>query len=155
MLNLNNIFFENSKKTRGASITLLGLSFLGILDALYLAVSHYRGVPVSCEVLTGCSTVLSSEYAVVLGVPLAVLGLVYYLGIFLSTALFLDTKKQMFLAVALVLPFFGLLASAFFITLQVAVIEAICFYCLISATITLLMACVSTYVIITGKKTSI
>lgn len=124
---------------------LLGLSFLGFLDALYLTILHYASIPVSCGAFTECSRVLSSEYAVILGIPLAVLGIAYYLAIFLSAALFLDTERRIFLLAASFLPFIGLVASGFFLYLQIAVIGAICPYCLVSAIVTFLLACVAGY----------
>ncbi|MDP4009311.1 MAG: vitamin K epoxide reductase family protein [bacterium] len=147
MQNLNNTLLERSKskKSRKFVFGLLGLSFLGFLDALYLTILHYASIPVSCGAFTECSRVLSSEYAVVLGIPLAALGIVYYLAVFLSAAFFLDTERRIFLLAASLLPFMGLVASGFFLYLQIAVIEALCPYCLVSAIITLLLACVAVY----------
>ena len=50
------------------------LSLLGIADALYLTIEHLTGQTVRCTILSGCSEVLSSQYAVVAGIPLAAVG---------------------------------------------------------------------------------
>jgi len=47
------------------------LSLLGLADALYLTIEHVTGQTVRCTILSGCSEVLSSPYAVVAGIPLA------------------------------------------------------------------------------------
>ena len=55
-------------------ITAALLSLLGLADALYLTVEHLTGATVQCTILSGCSEVLSSRYAVVAGFPLAGIG---------------------------------------------------------------------------------
>ena len=51
------------------------LSLLGLADALYLTVEHVTGQSVRCTIISGCSEVLSSPYAVLAGIPLAALAL--------------------------------------------------------------------------------
>jgi len=59
---------------RKVYITAALLSLLGLADALYLTVEHLTGETVRCTILSGCSEVLSSRYAVVGGFPLAGIG---------------------------------------------------------------------------------
>lgn len=113
----------------------ISLSFLGFLDALYLTVSHYAGAAPACGVFDGCAVVAASAYAAIGGVPLALLGVIYYFSIFL---LFLDylwrgNKRSVRLAVGLAGA--GFLISLYFLYLQIYVIEAICLYCVASAII--------------------
>src|ERR1044072_9270613 len=54
------------------------LSLLGLADALYLSIEHVTGQTVRCTILSGCSEVLSSPYAVVAGIPLAAVGAAAY-----------------------------------------------------------------------------
>src|SRR4051812_13692391 len=58
-----------------------GLSILGIAVATYLTIVHYRTDLLVCAVGGGCHTVQSSSYAVVLGIPVALLGLGMYLAL--------------------------------------------------------------------------
>ena len=58
------------------------LSLLGLADALYLTIEHLTGQTVRCTILSGCSEVLSSQYAVVAGMPLAAVGAAAYFAVF-------------------------------------------------------------------------
>ena len=58
------------------------LSLLGLADALYLTIEHVTGQSVRCTILSGCSEVLSSQYAVVAGIPLAAVGAAAYFTVF-------------------------------------------------------------------------
>lgn len=111
----------------------LAISFIGFLDASYLTVSHYTGAELSCSLTDGCGQVTSSEYSVIFGVPLALLGLLYYLSIFILSFLYLDIKKPEIFEFIRPLTVAGLLASIWFVYLQLYVIEAICQYCMLSA----------------------
>ena len=100
------------------AIVFLIISFIGFLDSSYLTVQHYRGEPPSCAIFTGCETVASSKYAVVGPIPLALLGLLYYLAIFILTVAYFDTKKERLLLLAALLTIAGFLASLYFVYLQ-------------------------------------
>ena len=43
------------------------LALVGLADALYLTIEHVTGQSVRCTIISGCSAVLSSPYAVVAG----------------------------------------------------------------------------------------
>ena len=58
------------------------LSLVGLADALYLTIEHLTGQSVRCTIISGCSAVLSSPYAVVAGIPLAALGAAAYFTVF-------------------------------------------------------------------------
>ena len=60
---------------------LLSLSLIGFIDAAYLTVSHFMSVIPPCS-LAECETVLSSKYADIAGMPIALLGALYYLVLF-------------------------------------------------------------------------
>ncbi|MBI3589356.1 MAG: vitamin K epoxide reductase family protein [Candidatus Liptonbacteria bacterium] len=115
------------------AITFLIISFLGFLDATYLAVEHYRGVTPPCTIVAGCEKVTTSRYATIFGVPVALLGSIYYLTIFLLSVLVLERKKERFLFWVGYLSGIGFLAALWFLFLQVLVIRAICLYCVFSA----------------------
>ena len=131
-LNLSSTTLSPNKAKVIATAFLI-VSFIGFLDSSYLTVQHYRGEPPSCAIFTGCETVASSKYAVVGPIPLALLGLLYYLAIFILTVAYFDTKKERLLLLAALLTIAGFLASLYFVYLQLFVIKAICLYCIISA----------------------
>lgn len=108
-------------------------SFAGFLDATYLAVKHYLGTPINCSIFAGCEKVTTSQYATLLGIPVALLGAIYYLLILVLVIAYLDTTKERVLYFTARLTPIGFLASLWFLFLQLFVIKALCLYCVISA----------------------
>jgi uncharacterized membrane protein len=116
------------------SVWLLVLfSFGGFLDATYLTVKHYLGTPIPCSIFAGCEKVTTSQYATLWGIPVAMLGAIYYLLIFVLLIAYLDTKKEPVLYFTARLTLIGFLASIWFLYLQLFIIKAICLYCVVSA----------------------
>jgi len=121
---------------------LLFLALAGAVDAGYLLVQTVSGkavvcpsVPVGRFNLNQCNIVLATSYAKLLGLPTAFYGLVAYL-LFAILALYgLTGKWPNAIKLLTYLSGIGVLISAYFIYLQFFVIEAICFYCLVSAAI--------------------
>lgn len=112
---------------------LLAASLIGFVDAAYLTAKHYLGAPPPCGRFGGCETVTTSEYATIAGVPIALLGAVYYLAVFLSVIAYLDTRRPGILRMTAGFTAVGFLASLWFVYLQLFVIKAICPYCMLSA----------------------
>lgn len=113
-------------------ITFLVVSFLGFLDAAYLTIEHYRSGGASCT-LTSCADVTTSEYAAILGVPVALLGALYYLAIFWLTFYALTERREAVFRFTARLTVLGLLASIYFVSVMAFVLKAWCLYCLGSA----------------------
>ena len=107
-----------------------GLALLGIAIAGYLTWVHYAGLkPVCLSGGGGCEKVQSSSYADVAGIPVAVLGLIGYVGILGS--LWLRGEKGLTLGVLLTL--IGLGFSAYLTYRELFTIDAICQWCVASA----------------------
>ncbi|MEK7626910.1 MAG: vitamin K epoxide reductase family protein [Patescibacteria group bacterium] len=118
---------------RKIAIIFLILSFFGLIDAAYLTITHYQDVSVVCLLINTCDLVLQSSYATVGSIPVSLLGMVYYLGIFiLSLISFIKKDEKLFFITAL-LTVFGFLASLWFLYVQLFIIHSLCFYCLFSA----------------------
>jgi uncharacterized membrane protein len=114
------------------------LSLLGIADALYLTIEHVTGQSVQCTIISGCSEVLSSRYAVVAGVPLASIGAAAYFTVFsLATLAAFGYRFAATLLTPLVIAMF--LVSLWLIYLQAFVIREFCQYCLFSAAVTVML----------------
>ncbi|MEO6536579.1 MAG: vitamin K epoxide reductase family protein [Candidatus Paceibacterota bacterium] len=129
--------------SRTALLTLiLVLAFLGLADATYLAHSALTGSALSCgidSVLDGCNVVAQSAHSRVLGIPLAVYGVVFYAFLFMLSGLLLIISKRHFYHALFVVAILGFLSSVYFIGLQIFVIKALCIYCLGSFVISLLI----------------
>ncbi len=123
---------ENDK-IKKLNWAVMAVSFSGFLDALYLSIQRFRGVPIICKILEGCNKVASSIYAEILNIPVAYLGVAYYFLIFLLAIWFLASKNRNTFLLMSVFTVVGFLASIWFVYLQLFVIKAICFYCMISA----------------------
>jgi len=113
--------------------SLLFLSLIGFLDADYITTKHYLGVPITCSIFEGCETVTNSQYATVGNIPVALFGAIYYLSILVLVILYLDTGKISLIRFVSRFSIVGFAASLWFIYLQLFVIKAICFYCMVSA----------------------
>jgi len=121
---------------------LIALALIGLADSLYLSQSAMTDTPLVCDIqgLDDCNTVAESPYSKLLGVPLAVYGLGFY-GAILALGIFLYFRPSRLGALALVAgAVLGALSSAYFLYLQVAVIQAFCVYCIASAIISFILA---------------
>jgi uncharacterized membrane protein len=115
------------------------LSLVGLGDALYLTVQDLTGQSLRCTITSGCSEVLSSPYAHLGPIPLAVLGAFAYFTVF-SLAILAAFGYQFakpLLALLLAIMF---LMTLWLLYLQAFVIHHFCQYCLLSAAVTTTMA---------------
>ena len=114
------------------------ISLLGLADATYLTIEHVTGQSVRCTIISGCSEVLSSKYAVVGGMPLAMVGAAAYFSVFALATLaafgyrIVGTLLNLLVASMV-------LVSLWLIYLQAFVIKSFCQYCLFSAAITFVL----------------
>ena len=133
-------------------VTAAIVSLLGLADAIYLTVQHVTGQSVRCTIVSGCSEVLSSSYAVVAGVPLALVGAAAYFSVFsLATLAAFGYRIAGTLLIPLVLLMF--LFSLWLIYLQAFVIGAWCQFCLFSAAVTTALTVTVLIGVILRRKT--
>lgn len=119
--------------------SLIIVSFIGFLDASYLTIAHYTGLSLRCSVFNGCEEVTTSKYSEIFGIPVALMGIFYYLAILLTTLFYYDSRKASLPRYIAWASCFGMSASVWFVVLQLFVIKAICQYCMISATTSTLL----------------
>ena len=121
---------------------IIALILIGIYDAGYLTVEHSRGIIPPCsmnDIFSDCGRVLRSEYAVLFGIPLALLGLLHYVTLLAVTLLTFRFQKVWSKYWLLIQTTGGLLFSLYLVFLQLAVIHAICPYCMLSALVSTLL----------------
>lgn len=117
-------------------IAILVLSLIGIGVAGYLTYVHYAGLKVLCLSSGGCETVQASRYAKLDGVPVALLGLAGYVGIFGSLAVRGEAGRIAGFAIALI----GFGFSMYLSYRELFTIKAICQWCVSSALIMTVLA---------------
>ena len=103
------------------------------LDATYLTLNHYQNTTPACNIVAGCETVTTSSFSQIAGIPVALLGMIYYLTILFLALSYQQSKEKKHLVLVSRLTPIGLLASIYFVSLQVFIIGAICEYCIGSA----------------------
>jgi uncharacterized membrane protein len=111
----------------GAAMTAIALAGLAI--ASYLLAMRIAGAPPACGPVHGCDTVAASDYATVLGVPVALYGVAWSAIVAIASVVSWRRAAQTALYVAYGLGLVGLAAVAYLTYLEVAVIEAICIWC--------------------------
>ncbi|HEX5085307.1 MAG TPA: vitamin K epoxide reductase family protein [Blastocatellia bacterium] len=111
------------------------VSLIGLGDSLYLTIQHLTGQSVRCSVTTGCSAVLSSQYATIAGVPTAAFGALAYFTAFSLATLAVFGYERARTALALLVALM-LLVTLWLLYVQVFALRAFCEYCLLSAGMT-------------------
>lgn len=111
-------------------------TIVGLVDSLYLSWIKLSHQETLCLPGIGdCETVNTSRYAEVFGIPIALLGALAYLTI-LALLLFEDrrvVRKEISKMAVFGLSLFGVLYSVYLTYIEIAVLRAICPFCVISA----------------------
>lgn len=113
---------------------LLLLSGAGLVLSAYLVWSRAAHTPVYCPLGSGCEVVQSSRYAAVFGIPVALLGLLFYAYLFVIAARPLDPARR--LNLGLPAAFAGVGSSAVFMLVSQVAVRATCSLCVVSALLT-------------------
>lgn len=125
--------------------TYFTLALAGFADATYLTVKHVYQADAGCLITEGCDTVLKSEFASFLGIPLAYLGLAYYLIAVIGITAYHQTEKTDILKGLFLLNLGGFSFSLWLVYLQAFVLNAYCTWCLFSAVVTTLLLSILTF----------
>jgi uncharacterized membrane protein len=104
---------------------LLLISAGGIAISLYLTYVKLTDSPIRCTV-GSCDIVQKSKYAEILGIPVAVLGVIFYLSLAIVTHL---NKRKLIKLWTI----WGFIFSAYLTYLELFVIHEICQWCVLSA----------------------
>jgi uncharacterized membrane protein len=123
------------------------LALVGFADAAYLTANHFAGTSVFCGASGGCETVLTSEFATLGPVPIALLGALYYgVASLIAWTPAASWSRGVSRALA-VLTGTAFAVSALLFWLQAAVIDAWCRFCLVSAVVTTLLFATSIWLL--------
>lgn len=114
------------------------LALIGLFVAMYLWFFKIGLIgSLTCKI-DGCEKVNTSPWAVFLGQPVALWGVLYYVGLLVvsyGSTLERFANDRRIALLLLVLTAWGVLFSAYLTWLELAVIHAVCMYCVISAII--------------------
>ncbi len=119
-----------------SKILAIVIAALGLVDAVYLIAIKYANNKSLCFISAGdCLSVNSSVYSEISGIPIAALGAAAFLAILIL--LVIETKSSLlarwspylFFSITLI----GVIYSAYLTYLEIAVIKAVCPFCVLSA----------------------
>jgi uncharacterized membrane protein len=112
------------------------LALAGVAVAGYLTYVHYAGIEPVCTGGGGCERVQTSTYSELVGVPVALLGLLAYATLLGALAVDGELGRLVAATTALI----GLGFSAYLQYRSLVTLDATCIWCLVSAA---LMACLA------------
>lgn len=113
------------------------VSLFGLADSSWITYEKFAGVTPSCYLTTifDCGQVLGSRWANIGPFPLSFFGMGFYLAVFLiAVGLLVHPKPYVWLRPALLtLATFGFAFSLYLTAIQAFLIQAFCFFCVLSA----------------------
>lgn len=115
------------------------LGILGLADAVYLTINHYANLSTFCYLASRCDLVLTSSYATILGVPVALLGALYYAAVIGLSVWFILRPNDAAWRYLHWLIGFAFAFSLYLVYLQIFAIGSFCVYCMLSAILTAVM----------------
>ncbi len=128
---------EGTEKTNGRYLWLTSLiaAIVGLVDSIYLAWIKLADKTAACSNIGDCEAVNNSQYSEIGGIPIALLGAGAFLLILILLVLEQRWPEQ---TVNIRLGIFGLsltgtLYSGYLTYLEIAVLRAICPFCVVSA----------------------
>jgi len=141
------LIFRNSAEVpfevqaRNRRLVIIVLTLLGIFVAGYLTWSHYSGVPVYCGGSSSCEKVNNSRYAflgpfpAVGQVPVALIGLTGYVIVLVLSLIPQKEDRQWPMLLIFGGSLIGVMLQWYLFYIEVAVLRAICYWCVTSQTI--------------------
>ncbi len=127
-------------------VILFVIAILGFSDASFLTIEHFQNRIPPCTT-AGCEVVLTSAYSTIAGIPVSLLGMIYYLIIGIGLFAHIEGKHEPSLRAVLLLTIVGFIMSLWFLSVQAFLIHASCLYCLGSALISTVLFISSTIVL--------
>ncbi len=150
---------QSLKRIYFSLFVIILLAVFGFGNAYFVFTTARSGGTLPCFVVSGCAQVQNSSYSKLFGIPLSLLGSLYYIGLVILTIYLLlrvyhikslDSVKRL-------LPWwmgyvgFGFVFSLYLTFLQIFVIQALCSSCLLSFLDSLI---ITTLALILWKRSS-
>ena len=111
------------------------LAMVGIAIAGYLTIVHFRESLLVCSGVSDCETVQTSQYAEILGIPVALLGLLCFIALFgLAVVRIIQPERADTITMIMFVMVVGSIGFYIYLTyLELFVIDAICQWCVASS----------------------
>ena len=122
-------------QARNRRLVIIVLTVLGIFVAGYLTWSHYSGEPVYCGGSDSCELVNSSRWAFLGPIPVALIGLTGYVIILVLSLIPPKEDRQWPMLLIFAGALIGVMLQWYLFYIEVAVLRAICFWCVTSQTL--------------------
>jgi uncharacterized membrane protein len=136
---------------RRLRIILLVFTVLGLILASYLTYIHYAGIKPACTAGESCTKVQTSQYSKLVGVPVALIGLLGYIAILASL---LASENENTRLATMVLTLVGFAFSGYLTYRELFSIHAVCEECATSAVFLTIMMCLSIWRFLRGDEVS-
>ena len=121
------------RKLARLALALLSVAPFGFVDASYLTAEHFLNRIPPCSIVHGCETVTTSGFSLIFGVPVALLGALYYFAVIIGLVYYFQSKKTIVLKSVAIFTSVGFAFSLWFVYVQLFLIRAICIWCMFSA----------------------
>ncbi len=121
-------------------ITIIGIS--GVSLASYIYHCKHKKKPLICPLRSNCDTVVTSKYSTLFGIPLEVIGILYYSFVTIIHALIIlnpSFATDWELVLGLVASSVAFLLSLYLTGIQAFILKQWCTWCLTSATFCLII----------------
>ena len=125
---------------RDSLLVLIGVA--GFMLALYIYRKKRVGAPLVCPLRASCDLVTHSTYSKIFGIPVELLGMVYYAFVALSHGFALASFTvipHVLIIGMLAVSAFAFLFSMYLVSIQAFVLKQWCTWCLISASFCVLI----------------
>ena len=133
---------------RALRLAVAVLALLGTAIAGYLTWARYEHETLACPIGGGgCETVQQSSYAELVGIPVAVLGLALYLVVLALVAWDAPVARQTVAVLALA----GTAFALYLVVVQLAVIDAVCAWCIANDVVIVLLAVAATLRVVSSS----
>ena len=123
-------------------IIIVIVAFEGFLIASYIRHKKIKKTPLVCPMRTNCDTVIHSDYSKILGIPVEILGIMYYAFVFTAHSIQIIHPELItpnFVILELSISAAAFLFSMYLTSIQAFVLKQWCTWCLISATFCLVI----------------
>ncbi len=128
------VLSEKNNQIRWTSVFLV---IVGLADSIYLAWLKFANATAACGNIGDCESVNSSPYAEFAGIPIALFGASAFL--LMLILLFMEPRNEFMRTNAALgifgISFAGVLYSAYLTYVEIAILHAICPYCVLSAVV--------------------